>query len=107
MGSLENRKVIRLLKQFKKNLHKKYKIQKAILFGSRARGDWLLTSDIDIILISDDFTSIPFRRRMADVLQYWDEDIDVEILCYTPDEFKRKKKEIGIVKQAIREGVLI
>lgn len=107
MGSLENRKVISFLKQFKKNLQKKYKIQKAILFGSRARGDWLLTSDIDIILVSDDFASIPFRRRMADVLQYWNEDIDIEILCYTPAEFKRKKKEIGVVRQAVKEGVVI
>gem|GEM_PF-4438397 len=26
-------------------------------------------------------------------------------LCYTPEEFEEKKKEIGIVRQAVEEGI--
>ena len=28
-------------------------------------------------------------------------------LCYTPEEFEDKRKEISIVRQAIKEGVVI
>ncbi len=28
-------------------------------------------------------------------------------LCYTPEEFEEKRKEISIVRQAIKEGVVI
>jgi hypothetical protein len=30
-----------------------------------------------------------------------------DILCYTPEEFERKKREIGIVREAVKEGVTI
>jgi len=29
------------------------------------------------------------------------------LLPYTPEEFKKKKEEIGIVKQAVEEGVVV
>lgn len=38
------------------NLAEKYGIQKVLLFGSRARGDFLETSDIDLAVEGGDFT---------------------------------------------------
>jgi predicted nucleotidyltransferase len=35
-----------------------------ILFGSRARDDWLYTSDVDLILVSENFQSMNFLQRM-------------------------------------------
>jgi len=35
---------------------KKYKVDKAVIFGSRARGDYKKTSDIDIAIFSKDMT---------------------------------------------------
>jgi len=32
---------------------------------------------------------------------------DFEILCYTPEEFERKKKSLGIVREALREGIVV
>jgi hypothetical protein len=29
----------------------------------------------------------------------------MDILCYTPEEFERKKKQIGVVQQAAQEGI--
>lgn len=45
------------------------------MFGSRARGD-----DLDL----------PFGA---------------DVLCYTPEEFARKRKELGIVSLALEEGL--
>ena len=38
-----------------RNLAQKYDIEKVILFGSRARGDFRRTSDIDIAVTGGDF----------------------------------------------------
>ncbi|KJS88024.1 MAG: DNA polymerase III subunit beta [Peptococcaceae bacterium BICA1-8] len=37
---------------------KEYKVDRAIIFGSRARGDYKKTSDIDIAISSQDMTCI-------------------------------------------------
>jgi len=84
-----------------------HKIQSMLLFGSRARGDELFTSDVDVIVISPDFATTKFRDRPDWFLDQWMLPVDLEILCYTPEEFARKKKEIGLVQEAARQGVLI
>ncbi len=39
------------------------KVDKIILFGSQARGDARVDSDIDLLVVSPDFTKMPFHRR--------------------------------------------
>lgn len=107
MGRITNEEVLATLKKIKKDLSKKYKIQKMFLFGSRAREDHKLSSDVDLMIISKDFQNTPFRQRPNDFLDAWTLPIDFEVLCYTPEEFSRKKKEYGIVKQAAKEGKAI
>jgi len=107
MTGLTNKKVLTKLKKLKSRLNNQFKIQKFMLFGSRARDDWLLNSDVNIILISSDFKKLKFKERSAEVIGHWDGPIDLEPLCYTPEEFKRKSKEIGIVRQAIKDGIRV
>jgi len=107
MTGLTNKEVLTKLKKLKSRLNNQFKIQKFMLFGSRARDDWLLNSDVNIILISSDFKKLKFKERSAEVIGHWDGPIDLEPLCYTPEEFKRKSKEIGIVRQAIKDGIRV
>jgi predicted nucleotidyltransferase len=104
MGRVTNQEVIKELKRMKKELSKRYKIKKMLLFGSRARGDYKLTSDTDLIVISKDFEGHNFRDRPNDFLDAWILPVDFEVLCYTPEEFLRKKKEYGIVREAAKQG---
>ncbi|MBI2134102.1 nucleotidyltransferase domain-containing protein [Candidatus Woesearchaeota archaeon] len=93
---------------FLKKVRKDYSIEKAIFFGSRARGDFMKNSDFDIILVSPDFNGTFFSARIAALYTYWDFwPLEIEPLCYTPEEFKKKSKEIGIVRTAVKEGVVI
>lgn len=78
-----------------------------ILFGSRARGEHLKGSDVDLLVVSPDFAGIPFLKRIREIVALWDSDLDLEVLPYTPDEFERKRREIGIVAVAAAEGVEI
>jgi len=76
-------------------------INRAFLFGSRARGDYLEESDWDVMIISPEFAGIPFPDRPTMVLRR----IPlrrVELLCYTEEEFQRRVEEIGIVAEAAK-----
>lgn len=96
------------IKAFIKKVKKHYQIEKAILFGSRARGDHLLTSDYDVILVSNDFKGVFFTKRMSAMYKYWNHyPLEIEPLCYTPEEFNIKKKQRGIIQQAVKEGIVI
>lgn len=102
-----NEKLIPKLKTFIKLIKKKYKIDLILLFGSRARNDYFLSSDIDLIIVSDDFKDIFFSNRIANILEFWNVSIDLEPLCYTKEEFEIKKNQIGLVQQAVKEGIVL
>ena len=107
MGRITTERVIEELKKLKKYFSNVYEIDKMLLFGSRARNDELFSSDVDVIVVSNDFKSIPFKQRPDKFLDNWKLPIDLEIICYSPQEFKRKLKEYGIVRQANKDGILI
>ena len=71
MDKTENRKIKSEVIKYVKRLNKKFKVEKSILFGSRARDDYLDKSDVDLIIISKDFFNINFRKRMSEVIEYW------------------------------------
>lgn len=86
-------------------LRERFAPLRAIVFGSRARGDALSTSDLDLILVSPRFGSVPFLERPVLVLEALDYVGGLELLCYTPEEFERKREELGIVRVAVTEGI--
>jgi predicted nucleotidyltransferase len=78
-----------------------------IAFGSRVRGDALSASDLDLILVSPWFVSLPFLRRPGAILELLDYPGGLELLCYTPEEFEEKRQEFGIVRVALDEGIAL
>ena len=106
MGKEKNR-VIALLKEFKQDANKRIKVDKLIFFGSRAKGKWKKTSDIDLLLISRDFKGKKYFKRSPPFYLMWNYQYDVDIICLTPQEFAKKQKEISIIHQAAKEGIEI
>jgi hypothetical protein len=90
--------------KFLGRVNERYPLERAVLFGSRARGDELRESDYDMLLVSAAFGGLRFTERIAEMLDLWDLPEGLEPLCYTPEEFERKRSEIGIVAEALREG---
>ncbi len=88
-------------------LGERFRITRAILFGSRARGEPRPGSDIDLILVSPDFAGLMFPFRASEVLRYWEGDSDLEVLCYTPGEYERLRGMMGVVAAAEREGEVL
>jgi len=100
-----DKKSVEIARAFAKRLRKVFDLNNIFLFGSRARGDNFLESDFDFVIVSEDFKNIPFIFRASKIYDYWNQKQDIEPLCYTPEEFEKKKKQIGIVRQAVKEGI--
>ncbi len=107
MGRKPDAKTMSLLRGHIGFLKRTFSPERIILFGSRARGDHLEESDIDLLVVSSKFEKIPFRERMIAAYGRWGKKTDLEQICYTPQELERKRKEIGIVRQALSEGIEI
>ena len=104
MGKETDSRIADLLQK----VRKKYNISQAIFFGSRVRDEHLEDSDYDIILVSDDFRDIFFSKGSALMYDFWQHwPLEIEPLCYTPEEFEAKKNQIGIVSEAIKEGIFL
>ncbi|MBU4075495.1 MAG: nucleotidyltransferase domain-containing protein [Euryarchaeota archaeon] len=86
---------------------KKQDIEKAILFGSYARGEAKEDSDIDLILVSEEFEGKSQLKRPVQFYLEWDLGYPVDFLCYTPKEFNDLRKQVSIVSQALKEGIEI
>ena len=95
----------KIAKKFAARVKKAYSPERVILFGSRARGDNFRTSDFDFIIVSDKFRDTPFRERPSSLYDFWDQPVDLEAICYTPEEFARKIKQYGTVRTAVEEGI--
>ncbi len=100
-------KIVRGLRKFRDRMSEHYPIAELILFGSMAGGEPREESDIDLIIVSERFKGMNFMKRAARAYDYWDLDYPVDFLCYTPGEFEDRKRRIGLVAQAIKEGIAI
>ncbi|MDZ7292884.1 MAG: nucleotidyltransferase domain-containing protein [candidate division KSB1 bacterium] len=84
-------------------IFREFKPSKVLIFGSRIKGAATPDSDLDVIIVSDHFTKIPFIKRMALLLTKARFPKHVDYLCYTPEEFERIQISSAIIQQALQE----
>ena len=75
--------------------------QRIYLFGSYARGDADVDSDVDLVVIQD--TSLPFFDRLRAAWACAEPDWPVEILVYTPAEFAAMQRRGNALAETIAE----
>jgi predicted nucleotidyltransferase len=73
--------------------------EKIILFGSYAAGQIGEWTDLDLVIVKE--TTAPFLDRTREVLTLLKPRVGVDVLVYTPDEFKRLGQERAFVRQEI------
>jgi hypothetical protein len=86
-------------------LVERFRPRRVLVFGSRARGDALRDSDLDLMVVSEAFVGVAWLERTVLVDRVVGLPGGVELLCYTPEEYARKLEELGIVRTAAVEGV--
>ncbi|MBI3458359.1 MAG: nucleotidyltransferase domain-containing protein [Candidatus Rokubacteria bacterium] len=105
MGRVADPLVRRFAARYLPRLRRLYRPAVVLVFGSRARDEALAESDLDLLIVSERFRGVPFIERASRILADLDLDIPADILCYTPEEFARKRRELGIVSLALEEGL--
>lgn len=98
-------KVARFRAEVLPRLVERFRPERVVVFGSRARGDALKHSDLDVLVVAEAFRTTPWLDRPVRVYEECDIRMGVELLCYTPEEYARKREELGIVRTATAEGV--
>jgi predicted nucleotidyltransferase len=80
------------------------KIDFAILFGSTVYGDRLRDSDIDLIVVSEDFKNMPFERRVLILQKYWKHSVMIEAFGFTQAELEKLRDKSIVVQEALERG---
>ncbi|AEE94429.1 DNA polymerase beta domain protein [Acidianus hospitalis W1] len=62
--------MLRRAELFIEDVKKEINVKEVYVVGSRARGDYLDTSDIDLVIISDDFKGMRYIDRMEKLSKY-------------------------------------
>lgn len=79
----ERAAVIEGLRAYSERLRARLGEISIVLFGSYARGDFNLWSDVDIIVVSSRFKGVEFVKRCLELM---DAPPKVEPICWTPEE---------------------
>jgi predicted nucleotidyltransferase len=86
-------------------LREAFQPQEIILFGSHARGEATEWSDIDLIIVSELFRDVKWPVRHRPFFKILWRDRSVDVICLTPDEFRKLLTWPGVVSTAEREGI--
>lgn len=95
--------LIREVKSFLKEI----KATKGILFGSRVKGEEISSSDVDLVVLADHFSGVPFPQRLVYLQEHWRLPYFLEGLPYTPEEFQSLSQTRGVVREALEHGIEI
>jgi predicted nucleotidyltransferase len=88
-GNREKEKIFGLIREAVKRLVKSgIRVDRAILYGSFARGRMTEWSDIDVAFISPDYRPTDLKQRVKIGLICQDVDIRMESVVYRPRDFR-------------------
>lgn len=101
VGTLENK----LIREFITRLSKSVDLESLVLFGSRARGEHLDSSDVDVVVVSPSFQGLSVDARLNLVQNAWPGGKALESVPITPEELKDMKKLV--ICDALEEGIVL
>ncbi len=107
---MDIKKIQPVIKAYLKELKKNIKPERVILFGSYASGKATNDSDIDLVVLSNDFNKMPFEKRLDLLIDARQDPLThqfgMDIFGYTPEEYAKASPltTLGEIKET---GVMI
>jgi Nucleotidyltransferase domain. len=103
LSERRKRELVRFLKRLKRELG----VMEVYIFGSRAYGNPLLESDLDMIVVSEEFGKRSFIENMELLSRMWDGSFTVEMFPCTPEQLRKYAGRKTVVSEALRKGIRI
>jgi len=98
----ETDSIIERVIKYCKRVDREFRLKRVVLFGSRSRGDFYPHSDIDLLLVSDDFPDDWFKRQAK---LYFLKSKQIEPIGYTTTEIRGMIEEGNkFIENVFREG---
>lgn len=95
-----------IVEDYLEELSSEIKIDKAILFGSYAKGNYGIDSDIDLAIFSDSFKdmdrieSIKYLLKRARKYR----GVDLQPVSFTNEDYEER---LGIVEDVLKTGIVV
>lgn len=88
--------------EFVNDVSKEIRVEEVYVVGSRARGDYLDTSDIDLVIISRDFEGLNYKQRIDKLSKF--SRAKIEFFTFTPSEWENPSSLyiVEMKKEAVR-----
>ena len=97
-------KIKKRLEQAVKTIRSLVPHAEILLFGSLAQGDWLEESDIDLIIISDNFKETNYITRVYTLKKGLTR---IHIIPLTKKEFEERRRGSVIIEEALTHAIKI
>lgn len=81
------RLIIDIVAKYADIVKKEIKVDKIILYGSYSKGNPRQDSDIDVAVVSPDFTGDKIEDRLRLMKCRWNVDLRIEPMPFRPEEF--------------------
>ena len=100
-----DKKGIKTIMPLIRKIEERFQPERIILFGSRARDDYRKDSDYDLIIVADSFSKQHIHDRAVAVYAVKNILESIDVICYAPEEFEKMRNQLGIINQAMKEGI--
>ncbi|MDW8073500.1 MAG: nucleotidyltransferase domain-containing protein [Nitrososphaerota archaeon] len=95
------------LARFLRRLKKELGVVEVYLFGSRVYGTPLRESDLDILVVSEEFAKRSFIENMILLSRMWDGSFTIQAFPYTPSQIIEYRDRKTVVHEALKRGLRI
>jgi predicted nucleotidyltransferase len=98
----DKRLIVDIVAKYADAVNKEIKVDKIILYGSYSKGNPHKDSDIDVAVISPDFTGDKIEDRLHLMKCRWNIDLRIEPMPFRPEDFV---PDDPFVKEIMETGI--
>ncbi len=82
-------------------------VDKVVLFGSIARGDYAEGSDADLIVVSKSWAGRSYVERLSLLYRLWRGKVDANFVALTPEELRERIMTSVVLRDAVSYWITV
>ncbi len=103
LSKRRKKELVRFLLKLRKLLH----VEEVYVFGSRVYGTPLEDSDLDLVIVSEEFGKRNYVENLIMLTSLWDGSFTLEMFPYTPSQIREYRDRKTVIAEALTKGIRI